>query len=56
MNTNLGYLFAIYIITWAGFFAYVFLVSRRQRELERELKELRAMLEAKHKPTQGAGG
>ncbi|MBI4306409.1 MAG: CcmD family protein [Chloroflexi bacterium] len=44
-NTNLGYLFAIYAITWAGFFAYIFLISRRQRELEREIKQLRQMLE-----------
>jgi CcmD family protein len=55
MNTNLGYLFAIYIITWAGFFAYVFLVSRRQRELERELNQLKAMLEERRKSTPGDG-
>ncbi|MBI4220862.1 MAG: CcmD family protein [Chloroflexi bacterium] len=44
-NTNLGYLFWVYIITWAGFFAYIFLISRRQRELEREIKQLRQILE-----------
>ena len=43
-STNLGYLFAIYIITWAGFFAYIFLVSRRQRSLEREVRNLRKLV------------
>lgn len=43
-NTNLGYLFAIYVITWAGFFAYLFMVSRRQKEIERELARLRERL------------
>ena len=52
-NTNLGYLFAIYIITWAGFFAYVFLVSRRQRMLEREIRQLKALMEEKSKAPGG---
>lgn len=49
-NTNLGYLFAIYIVTWAGFFAYMFLVSRRQRDLEREIRQLRQLVEQKARP------
>ena len=44
-NTNLGYLFAIYIITWAGFFAYIFLISRRQRDLEREIRQLKQRID-----------
>ncbi|MBM3958882.1 MAG: CcmD family protein [SAR202 cluster bacterium] len=43
-STNLGYLFAVYIVTWAGFFAYLFLVSRRQKEIEKELSRLRERL------------
>ena len=43
-ETNLDFLFAIYIVTWAGFFAYVFVVSRRQRTMEREIKDLRQLL------------
>ncbi len=43
-ETNLDFLFAIYIITWAGFFAYIFVVSRRQRTMEREIKDLRRLL------------
>lgn len=49
-NTNLGYLFAIYIITWAGFFVYMFLVSRRQRDLEREIRQLKQLVEQRPGP------
>ncbi|MBT3941711.1 MAG: CcmD family protein [Chloroflexi bacterium] len=40
LERNLGFLFAIYIVTWAGFFAYIFIVSRRQSDLAREIKAL----------------
>ena len=43
-EANLPYLFAVYIITWAGFFAFVFVMSRRQRELKREIETLRMAL------------
>ena len=43
-EANLPYLFAVYIITWGGFFAYVFYTSRRQREMEREIEALKATL------------
>lgn len=39
-DTNLPFLFAVYIITWAGFFGYVFYMSRRQREMRREIDAL----------------
>lgn len=52
-DTNLGYLFAIYIITWAGFFAYIFIVSRRQRSLEREVENLRKLLVERQGSEQG---
>ena len=42
---NLPFLFAVYTVTWAAFFAYAFYMSRRQRELRRELEELRKALE-----------
>ena len=45
-SENLPYLFAVYSITWVLFFAYVFYVSRRQRELEREIRDLRAAMES----------
>ncbi len=37
-------LFAVFIVTWAVFFGYVFYTSRRQREMRRELDALRALL------------
>ncbi len=40
-ETNLPYLFAVFIITWAVFFGYVFVMSGRQREMRREIEELR---------------
>jgi CcmD family protein len=45
LGTNLGYLFAVFAVTWAAFFAYMFWVSRKQRDLQRDLARLRATLE-----------
>ncbi len=42
LETNLGYLFAIYTAAWVAFVAYVFLLSRRQRDLQREIARLKA--------------
>ena len=44
LETNLGFLFAVFALTWAGFFAYIFFVSRRQRQLQQEMARLRASL------------
>ncbi len=41
LERNLGFLFAIYIVTWAGFFAYIFIVSRKQNDLTREIDALK---------------
>ena len=45
-EANLPYLFAVFLITWAGFFGYVFVMSRRQREMQREIEALRLALDA----------
>ena len=45
----LPYLFAVFSITWIAFFGYVFLMSRRQREMQREMEALRKDLEEKDK-------
>ena len=45
LETNLGYLFAVFAVTWAAFFAYIFVVSRRQRDLDRQIAQLKARLE-----------
>ena len=51
-SDNLPYLFAAYAVTWVVFFIYVFFVSRRQRELEREVRELRQVLEIRDHPAE----
>jgi CcmD family protein len=45
LETNLGFLFAVFAITWAGFFAYIFFLSRKQRVLQREIAMLRASID-----------
>ena len=44
-ESELPWLFAVFIITWAAFFAYVFIMSRRQREMQREIEMLKRSLE-----------
>ena len=44
---NIPYLFAAFAITWVVFFGYVFFTSRRQQELERDVKELQEALTRK---------
>ncbi len=44
---NIPYLFAAFAITWVVFFGYVFFTSRRQQELEREVKGLQEALKRK---------
>lgn len=46
LETNLSFLFAVFAVTWAGFFAYIFFVSRKQRELQREVARLRASMKS----------
>ena len=46
-EANLPFLFAVFIITWAGFFGYAFVSSRRQRQMEQEIRAIRAALEEK---------
>ena len=46
-ESELPWLFAVYAITWATFFGYVFVMSRRQREMQREIDTLKRALDAK---------
>ena len=48
-KANLPYLFAVFIITWAGLFGYLFYMSRRHRDTRRELEELKAALAEKER-------
>lgn len=50
LERNLGFLFAVYLVTWAGFFAYIFIVSRRQSDLAREIDALRAQISGSTTP------
>ena len=43
-ESELPWLFAVFFITWAAFFGYVFVMSRRQREMRREVDALRRVL------------
>ena len=52
-EANLPFLFAVFIITWAAFFVYVFYVSRKQREMQAEIEALkRALEERDEQPTE----
>ena len=42
---NLGFLFAAYAVVWLALFAFLVTLSRRNRALEREIEELRELLE-----------
>ena len=43
-ESELPWLFAVYIITWAAFFGYTFVMSQRQREMRREIDILRRVI------------
>ena len=43
-ESNLGYLLAGTLLTWAGFFAYAIYIARKNRDLRREVEELRRLL------------
>lgn len=42
--TNLNFLFAAYTAIWVLLFVYVFLLSRRNRSVQKEIDELRQLL------------
>jgi CcmD family protein len=43
----MSYLFAAYTLVWVVLFLYLISLSRRQRKLDREIDNLRKMLEAR---------
>ena len=52
-EANLPFLFAVFFITWAAFFGYIFYISRRQREMRREIDALtRALDERERRSTE----
>ena len=46
-ESNLGFLLAGLLLAWGGFFAYAFYLSRKTREMRREIDELREQLAEK---------
>ena len=54
-DPNLGFLFGVFIVTWAGFFGYAFMMSRRQRELQKEIATLRAVIEGRREQEEEPG-
>ena len=44
LETNLGYLFAVFAITWALFFAYVLYMGSKQRVLQHEIAKLKGII------------
>jgi len=47
---NLGFLFAANLFVWGGIFFYVVTLSRRNRELQRDLDLLKETLNKEGKP------
>ena len=43
-ESELPWLFAVFFISWASFFAYVLMMSKRQKELRKEIRELQIIL------------
>ena len=43
-ESNLGYLLAGTLLTWAGFFAYAVFLWRKNRDLRREVDDLRRQI------------
>ena len=53
-EANLPFLFAVYIITWAAFFAYAFYASRQRREMQGEIEALKRALEDRERREEDA--
>jgi CcmD family protein len=47
--TNLHFLFAAYTAVWVMLFLYILVLSRHNRSLEKEIRELRDLLQRSHR-------
>jgi CcmD family protein len=47
MDTNMAYLFAAYSIIWIGVFIYVFILSRREYHMRKDISILKDELKEK---------
>ena len=50
-DAHLPFLFAVFFITWAGFFGYTFVMSRRQRVMQFEIDALKSVLAERERQT-----
>jgi CcmD family protein len=48
--TNLNFLFAAYAAVWVLLFFYILSLSRRNRSLDKEIEELRELLQRRQQP------
>ena len=44
-SSELPWLFAVFFVTWAVFFAYIFIMSQRQKQLRREIAALKSIMD-----------
>jgi len=44
-SSNLPWLFAAFAVSWAVFFLYVFYMTRRQQEMQSQIRQLRRTLD-----------
>lgn len=44
-SSNLPWLFAAFAVSWAVFFLYVIYVTRRQQEMQNQIRQLHRVLE-----------
>jgi CcmD family protein len=47
---NLNFLFAAYTAVWVLLFLYILSLSRRNRSLDKEIEELRELLQRRQQP------
>jgi CcmD family protein len=48
--TNLNFLFAAYAAVWVLLFFYILSLARRNRSLDKEIEELRELLQRRKQP------
>ena len=52
-SSNIPWLFAAFAVSWAVFFLYVFFVTRRQQEMQNQIRELRQALDRQEASNDG---
>ena len=52
-SSNIPWLFAAFAVSWAVFFLYVFFVTRRQQEMQSQIRELRQAFDRQQAPDGG---